>query len=119
MSQRNVSKEKIVAEYLSGNTTYRALGVKYQIPHRSICDWVMEYQGRKPSYKDKVQRKRAKEGHPKESEFSNEVKILQSKVRALRLHTKVLEEIIRIGGKETGIDWKKSLEPSSHEHRAI
>lgn len=102
-------KEKIVAEYLTGNITYRALGLKYDVPHRSICDWVMEYQGRLPSYRERMQRKRAKEGHPKEAELSNEVKILQAQLRAQRLHNKLLEEIIRIGGIETGIDWKKKF----------
>jgi len=56
MSQKRKSKpasrtgwEEIVAEYLTGKHTYRELGVKYGIPFRSICDWVLEYQGRKPS----------------------------------------------------------------------
>ncbi|NJO92684.1 MAG: hypothetical protein HC831_29745 [Chloroflexia bacterium] len=109
MSQKIKTKEKIVAEYLTGNCTYRELGLKYDIPYRSICDWVMEYQGRKPGYKEKMQRKRAKEGQPQETELSNEVKILQSELRTQRLHNKLLEEIIRIGGVETGTDWKKKF----------
>ena len=109
MSHERKTKEKIVAEYLTGNRSYGELGLKYDIPHRSICDWVMEYQGRKPGYKERMQRKRAKEGHLQEAELSNEVKILQSELRAMRLHNKVLEEIIRIGGIETGIDLKKKF----------
>jgi transposase-like protein len=45
MSQKRKTKEEIVAEYLTGNYTYRELGLKYDIPYRSICDWVLEYQG--------------------------------------------------------------------------
>lgn len=40
MSQKRKTKEEIVAEYLTGNYTYRELGLKYDIPFRSICDWV-------------------------------------------------------------------------------
>lgn len=40
---------------------------------------------------------------------SIEVKILQSELRMQRLHNKLLEEIIRIGGIETGIDLKKKF----------
>jgi transposase-like protein len=39
MSQKRKTKEEIVAEYLTGNYTYRELGLKYDIPFRSICDW--------------------------------------------------------------------------------
>ncbi len=46
MDKKKISKEEIVAEYLTGNISYRALGEKYSIPSRSICDWVMKYQGR-------------------------------------------------------------------------
>ena len=53
--KENISKESIVAEYLTGTITYRALEAKYGVPSRSICDWVMEYQGRKPSWKKSVE----------------------------------------------------------------
>jgi len=49
----NISKEAIVAEYLTGTISYRGLEVKYGFPGRSICDWVLEYQGRKPVWKEK------------------------------------------------------------------
>ena len=61
MSQKRKTKEEIVAEYLTGNYTYRGLGLKYDIPFRSICDWVLEYQGRKPTWREKMKRKREKE----------------------------------------------------------
>ncbi len=77
MSQKRKTKEEIVAEYLTGNYPYRELGIKYGIPFRSICDWVLEYQGSKPSWREKMKRKREKETGTKEPELSNEVKLPQ------------------------------------------
>ncbi len=54
--KENISKEAIVAEYLTGSISYRGLETKYGIPSRTICDWVLGFQGRKPSWKDKKQR---------------------------------------------------------------
>ncbi len=103
------TREQIVAEYLTGNYTYRELGLKYDIPFRSICDWVLEYQGRKPSWREKMKRKREKETGMKEPELSNEVKLLQKELKKQQLHNKLLEEIISIANKETGTDWKKKF----------
>jgi transposase-like protein len=64
-----ITREQIVAEYLTGNCTYRELGLKYDIPFRSICDWVLEYQGRKPTWREKMKRKREKETGMKELEL--------------------------------------------------
>jgi len=66
--KENTSKEAIVAEYLTGSISYRGLEAKYGVPSRSICDWVMEYQGRKPSWKEKKRRKLEKEGKSPEPE---------------------------------------------------
>lgn len=109
MSQKRKTKEEVVAEYLTGNHTYRELGLKYDIPFRSICDWVLEYQGRKPTWREKMKRKREKETGMKEPELSNEVKLLQKELKKQQLHNKLLEEIISIANKETGTDWKKKL----------
>lgn len=109
MSQKRKTKEEIVAEYLTGNYTYRELGLKYNIPFRSICDWVLEYQGRKPSWREKMKRKREKVSGTPEQELPKELKLLQHELRKQQLHNKLLEEIIRIGGMETGIDWKKKF----------
>ena len=109
MTTRKINREEIVAEYLTGNITYRALGVKYGIPHRSICDWVLEYQGRKPTHREKMQRKREMEGGGKEIELSNEVKILQAELRKSRLHNKLLEEIIHSVSKKTTLFKKISI----------
>ena len=41
------SKDEIIAEYISGDYTFRELGTKYDITYRTIGDWVLQYQGRK------------------------------------------------------------------------
>ena len=116
MSQKRKSKlacrkgrEEIVAEYLSGKHTYRELGLKYGIPYRSICDWVLEYQGRKPSWREKMKRQKEKQTGQTDPELPKELKLLQKELRKQQLHNKLLEEIIRIGAMETGIDWKKKF----------
>ena len=60
MDKKKISKEEIVAEYLTGNISYRALEKKYGVPSRSICDWVLKYQGRLPSWKEKERRRKEK-----------------------------------------------------------
>lgn len=69
----------------------------------------MEYQGRKPTWREKMKRKREIETGMKEPELSNEVKLLQKELKKQQLHNKLLEEIISIANKETGTDWKKKL----------
>jgi hypothetical protein len=72
-------------------------------------DWVLEYQGRKPTWREKMKRKREKETGNKEPELPNEVKLLQKELKNQQLHHRLLEEIINIAHKETGTDWKKKL----------
>jgi len=103
------TKEAIVAEYLAGGITYRELGIKYDVPFRSICDWVMEYQGRKISWREKMKRSRENQPGGNEPELPKELKLLQKELRKQQLHNKLLEEIICIGGKQTGIDWIKKF----------
>ena len=109
MIKDKITKELVVSEYLTGNISYRALGAKYGIPSRSICDWVLEYQGRKPTHREKMKRKREKESGTKEVELTNDVKILQAASRKQQLHIKILEEIIRLSEEQTGIDFKKKF----------
>lgn len=109
MAKKKITSEEVVAEYLTGNITYRALGIKHGIPSRSICDWVLEYQGRKPTYREKMKKKREKETGQKEVELTNDVKILQAASRKSQIHIKILEEIIHLSEEYTGIDLKKKF----------
>ncbi len=44
--KKEINREEIIAEYVTGNMSYRALGTKHGVPSRSMCYWVMKYQGR-------------------------------------------------------------------------
>ena len=109
MKKNKKSKDEIIAEYLSGDYTFRELGIKYDIPFRTICDWVLAYQGRKISWREKMKRRREKVTGTPEQEPPKELKLLQQELRKQQLHNKLLEEVIRIGGIQTGIDWKKKF----------
>jgi transposase-like protein len=105
----NNSKEAIVAEYLTGTISYRGLEAKYGFPSRSICDWVLEYQGRKASWKDKKRRKLEKEGKNPGSELPKDVKLLQDALRKSQLKSELLEEMLKLSEDYTGIDLQKKF----------
>lgn len=96
--------QAIVAEYLTGGTTYRNLGAKYRIDFRRIHSWVMKYQG-----------KSVRKGKPKtkqETPLGNEslptdVKQLQKELRKVQLHNKLLNTIIDIAEEQLKIDIRK------------
>jgi hypothetical protein len=48
MDKKEINREEIISEYLTDKISYRALGKKHGVLSRSICDWVMRYQGRLP-----------------------------------------------------------------------
>ncbi len=109
MDKKMINKEEIIAEYLTGNISYRALGEKHGIPSRSICDWVMKYQGRMPSWKEKEKRRKEKSTEKKEQELPNEVKILQQSLRKSQLKNELLEEMLKLSEEHTGIDLRKKF----------
>ena len=108
--KENISKEAIVAEYLTGSISYRGLEAKYGIPNRTICDWVLDFQGRKPSWKDKKRRSlEIKEGKTPELKLSKETKLLQDALRKSELKNKLLEEMLKLSEEHTGIDLRKKF----------
>ena len=109
MDKKMINKEEIVAEYLTGNISYRALGQKHGIPSRSICDWVMKYQGRLPSWREKEKRRKEKATGKKEQELSNDVKVLQKALRKSELKNELLEEMLKLSEEHTGIDLRKKF----------
>ncbi len=109
MDKKQITREEIIAEYLTGNISYRALGKKYGVPFRSICDWVMKYQGRMPSWKEKEKRRKEKATGKKEPELSNEVKVLQKALRKNQLKNELLEEMLKLSEEHTGIDLRKKF----------
>jgi len=109
MDKKEINREEIIAEYLTGNISYRALGKKHGVPSRSICDWVMKYQGRMPSWKEKEKRRKEKATGKKEPELSNEVKVLQKALRKSQLNNELLEEMLKLSEEHTGIDLRKKF----------
>jgi len=105
----NISKEAIVAEYLTGTISYRGLEAKYGFPSRSICDWVLEYQGRKPVWKEKKRRKDERAGKTQAPDLPKDVKILQEALRKSQLKSELLEEMLKLSEDYTGVDLRKKF----------
>ena len=104
-------KKAVVAEYLRGTFSYRALGIKYNIPPRSICDWVLAHRGKDPSLRRRMYRKLEKEiqGKVKKPKPPEEINALQQELSKQKLYSMMLEEIIMLGSRHTGFDWKKKF----------
>ena len=109
MDNKRIDKEEIIAEYLTGNISYRALGKKHGVPSRSICDWVMKYQGRLPSWSEKKKRRKEKATGKKDQELSNDVRILQKALRKSELKSELFEEMLKLSEEHTGIDLRKKF----------
>jgi transposase-like protein len=107
MDKKEITREEIVAEYLTGNISYRALEKKYGVPSRSICDWVLKYQGRLPRRKEQERLRKAKEEDA--IKLPNEVKILQKELRKSQLKNKLLEEMLKLSEEHTGIELRKKF----------
>ena len=97
-----IEKEAIIAEYLSGDTTYRKLESKYGIDFRILHSWVMKYQGKQPSAAKKV---KAEQGE--QTALPTDVKQLQAELRKARLHNKLLNAMIDIAEDQLKIDIRK------------
>jgi hypothetical protein len=82
---------------------------RVRVPSRSICDWVMEYQGRKPSWKEKKRRKLEIEGKTPEPELPKDVKLLQDALRRSQLKSELLEEMLKLSEEYTGVDLRKKF----------
>lgn len=102
MDKKVIEKEAIIAEYLTGNTSYRKIGIKYGIDFRLIHSWVMKYQGKKRKYISK-----SKESKEQEIPLSNEVKQLQQELRKAQLHNKLLNAMIDIAEEQLHINIRK------------
>lgn len=109
MDKKEINREEIIAEYLTGNISYRALGEKYGVPSRNICDWVMKYQGRLPSWSEKEKRRKEKATGKKEKKLSNDVKVLQNALLKSELRSELLEEMLKLSEEHTGIDLRKKF----------
>lgn len=102
MDKKTIDKEAIIAEYLTGTSTYRKIGSKYGVDFRIVHSWVMKYQGKR---RDKIIKR--KESQVDEFPLSNEVKQLQQELRKTQLHNKLLNAMIDIAEEQLKIDIRK------------
>lgn len=102
MEEKIINREAIVAEYLTGDYSFRQLGAKYGIDFRKIHYWVSRYKG-KVKVQQSTQKKQAEEPLPLE------VKQLQSELRRAKLHAEVLEEMLKLSEDLTGIELRKKF----------
>lgn len=99
----STNKEAIIAEYLTGDYSYRQLGAKYGIDFRKIHYWVSNYKG-----KIKTKKKAGVKQEPS-SASSIEVKRLEAELRKAKLHNEVLEEMLKLSEQLTGIELRKKF----------
>ena len=102
MDKKGIEKEAIIAEYLTGNSSYRKIGIKYGIDFRLVHSWVMKYQGKIRKHTAKL-----KEQKVEEDPLTNDVKQLQQELRKAQLHNKLLNAIIDIAEQQLKIDIRK------------
>ena len=96
-------KEAIIAEYLTGDYSYRQLGVKHGIDFRKIHYWVSNYKG-------KIKPKNKALGKQEPTLTSSvEVKRLEAELRKAKLHNEVLEEMLKLSEQLTGIELRKKF----------
>lgn len=104
ISRKYQNKEEIIAEYLTGNTTFRALGKKWGIDFRTLHSWVMKYKGKSKKVLTKSKDKPVvAPGEP----LPTDLKKLQAELRKAQLHVQLLNAIIDIGERELGVDIRK------------
>jgi len=97
-------KEAIIAEYLTGELSYRKLGVKYGINFRMLHLWVTKFSG-KPL---KQPKHLAQKDHIEEEEsLSSDVRQLQVELRKAKLHIELLNSMIDIAEDQLKIDIRK------------
>ncbi|RTL55975.1 MAG: hypothetical protein EKK39_02145 [Sphingobacteriales bacterium] len=107
MQKREINKEAIIAEYLTGDYTYRQLGCKYGISFQKIHNWVSKYKGKSKLVKDKVPK--IKSIPVAEANLPTDVKQLQAELRKAKLHNEVLEEMLKLSEDLTGIELRKKF----------
>jgi transposase-like protein len=101
-----ITKEKIIAEYLAGGTSYRKLHEKYGYSFQIIQRWVQQYKGN-DIYFYKPKKTIIKETPEVEADLPKDVKQLQTELRKVKLHNKLLEALLDIGKEQYNLDLRK------------
>lgn len=98
-------KEAIIAEYLTGDITYRKLGAKHGVDFRVLHSWVTKYQG-KPVRKTKPPIP-TKQSLKAEFPLPTDVKQLQEELRKAKLYNELLNAMIDIAEDQLKVDIRK------------
>ena len=94
-------KQLVIAEYLSGETSTRKLGIKYGYGHVTISRWVMGH--RKQDKKKPAEIVKA----VLRGDMPTDVAELQEALRLSRLKIDLLEAMIDISDEQFGTDIRK------------
>jgi transposase-like protein len=101
-----INKEKIIAEYLAGGTTYRKLQNKYGTDYRNIQRWVQQFKGNSIYFRKPI-KPIVNEVTEVEENLPKDVKQLQTELRKVKLHNKLLEALLDIGKEQYNLDLRK------------
>lgn len=105
MKGRKIRVE-VVAEYLTGQGSYRELGRRYGIGRTTVHEWVKEHKSGKGPDQEAIDRV-AGVFETREGSLPEDVGRLKRELREARLHTKLLEAMIDIAEEQTGIVIRK------------
>jgi transposase-like protein len=101
-----ITKEKIIAEYLAGGVSLRQLQAKYGTDYRNIQRWVQQFKGNSIYFR-KPKKPIINKISEVEENLPNEVKQLQAELRKVKLHNKLLEALLDIGKEQYNLDLRK------------
>jgi len=95
-------KEIIVIEFMSGVLSYDELAAKYSVSSRTIRRWVQAHErnSMKVSERNNIEYK-------KEEEEESDIGELREKLKKVKLHNMLLEELLLICKEQYGIDPRK------------
>ena len=101
--EKREEQQLIIAEYLSGGTSTRKLGIKYGYGHVTIARWIMAHKkyGRQPQ--QAVSGDALKAGEC----TAEEIATLREALRLSRLKIDLLEAMIDISDEQFGTDIRK------------
>lgn len=89
-----IKKQEIIAEYLGGSESYKALEQKYGVKARTIQTWVRAY--------------RKSNDLPITTEASS-LKEMKKRLAEAELKNELLEEMLRLSSEQTGVDLRKKF----------
>jgi transposase-like protein len=111
MKQETRRKEAVVAEYLTGDASYRELSAKYGYSAATIYRWVRAAGEKKQIRENKDVSGEALLGIGGAESPQGEIKRLRRELKKAELHNKVLNKMMDIVRDEMGVDIRKKYGP--------